>query len=178
MGIQKRARLRQIGWEEMQNNKRWNAREDSDRADWIGQRRIMHEFPRTAMWPQIPDVKAFMARPAFFDPEAQMLNSVGHWPLYVSVGSRRGRSKQATQYRADRPEAKKRIQRWSDAGGWHGGQHAGVFGARALAESTLCGPRFSLATSSSSGTSGPQNLPARGGRGGGNSTIKNRKSNM
>lgn len=63
----------------------------------------------TKDWELLADVKGMMANPMLWDPRLQVRDSVAHWPLFLSVGSVRGRSAEANKRRCQRPQAKTHI---------------------------------------------------------------------
>ena len=65
----------------------------------------------TRHFPVHDTLKAFMARPELFDPTGRQWSSAAHWPLWVTVGTKRGRSSFAHKERNARPQAQKGIQK-------------------------------------------------------------------
>ena len=63
-------------------------------------------FAITRHWEVLPDLKGFMAKPPIWDPKGVQWGSVAHWPLYVSVGSTRGRSEKRVRERKEKWRSK------------------------------------------------------------------------
>ena len=83
----------------------FSAEEDRETNHTVADPSMQH----TANWPLLPDLKGFMARPWLWDPTGRQWSSSAHWPLYVSVGSDRGRTPQANLQRNNKPEARMAI---------------------------------------------------------------------
>ena len=61
--------------------------------------------PFTARWPLLPDLRGVMCRPWLWDPTGLSWSSVAHWPLYVQVGTDRGRTPESCLERNQSPGA-------------------------------------------------------------------------
>ena len=66
----------------------------------------MHE---TSDWPLLPDIKGVMAKPWLWDPTGRQWSSNAHWPLYVSIGSDRGRAEEPNRMRNLKPAPRMKI---------------------------------------------------------------------
>ena len=64
---------------------------------------------QTAHWPLLPDCKVVMAKPWLWDPTGRQWSSNAHWPLYVSIGSDRGRAEEPNRKRNLKPAARMNI---------------------------------------------------------------------
>ena len=76
--------------------------------------------PVTAHFAVMEDIKAFMSRPSMWDPNNVEMSTCGHWPLYVQIGSTRGRSDEAVE-RRKKIQFEKQNQKWFAYGGKYSG---------------------------------------------------------
>ena len=80
---------------------------EEDRAHNIT--RADASMAQTAEWRLLPDCKGFMAKPHLWDPTGEAWNTTAHWPLYMQVGSDKGRGVEANRTRNETDAARMHI---------------------------------------------------------------------